>query len=90
MATLDDKPFDEAVKVHGALAGQARNIGSTRETAEWLLYKWPQELDTAKARAARRACLEEGQRRRRQPARPSAAAEEAGILIAMSPVSHRC
>jgi hypothetical protein len=31
MATLDDKPFDQAVRVHGRRAGQVRNIGSARE-----------------------------------------------------------
>jgi hypothetical protein len=66
MATLDDKPFDQAVRVHGARAGQVRNISSAREAAEWLLYEWPtQTIDTARARAARKACLEvlEGQRK---------------------------
>ncbi|WP_394886160.1 hypothetical protein ACG873_01595 (plasmid) [Mesorhizobium sp. AaZ16] len=28
MATLDDKPFDQAVQVHGRGAEQVRNIGS--------------------------------------------------------------
>jgi hypothetical protein len=85
MATLDDKPFDQAVRVHGRRAGQVRNIGSAREAAEWLLYEWPTHtIDTARARAARKACLEvlEGQRAAaaaRQAFRE--AAEEAGILI---------
>jgi hypothetical protein len=84
MATLDDKPFDQAVQVHGRRAGQIRNIGSAREAAEWLLYEWPQNNDTDRARAARKACLEvlQGQREAaaaRQAFR--AAAAEAGILI---------
>jgi hypothetical protein len=84
MGTLEDKPFDKAVQVHGRRAGQVRNVTSTREAAEWLLHNWPSEIDTAKARAARKACLEvlEGQRKAaaaRQAFRE--AAEEAGILI---------
>jgi hypothetical protein len=73
------------VQVHGARAGQIRNIGSAREAAEWLLYEWPTaKIDTARARAARMACLEvlAGQRKAaaaRQVFRE--AAEEAGILI---------
>jgi hypothetical protein len=84
MATPEDKPFDQAVRVHGRRAGQVRNISSAREAAEWLLYEWPQKIDTDRARAARKACLEvlEGQRKAaaaRQAFRE--AAEEAGILI---------
>jgi hypothetical protein len=84
MATPEDKPFDQAVQVHRRRAGQVRNIGSAREAAEWLLYEWPQKVDTERAKAARKACLEvlEGQRKAaaaRQAFRE--AAEEAGILI---------
>jgi hypothetical protein len=32
MATLDDKPFDEAVKVHGAPAGQTSGLIGTKES----------------------------------------------------------
>jgi hypothetical protein len=80
MATLDDKPFDKAVQVHGRRAGQVRNVTSTREAAEWLLHNWPSDIDTAKARAARKACLEvlEGQRK---AAAARQAFREAGILI---------
>jgi hypothetical protein len=81
MGVLDDKPFDETVVVHAG-RGQVRHISSAREAAEWLLYRWPGD-DTAKARAARKACLEvlEGQRKAaiaRQAFRD--AAEEAGLL----------
>jgi hypothetical protein len=83
MVTLEDKPFDEYVTVKPR-RGQRQNISSARQAAEWLLYKWPCEIDTAKVRAARQACLEvlEGQRKAaaaRQAFR--VAAEEAGILI---------
>ena len=88
MGTLEDKSFDQAVTVHGQRAGRVEHIGSARKAAEWLLYKWPTEIDTNKARAARKACLEvlEGQRKAvmaRQAFR--AAAEEAGILIGDDP-----
>jgi hypothetical protein len=85
VATSEDKPFDQAVCVYGYRAGDVHNIGSAREAAEWLLYEWPTEkIDTARACAARMACLEalEGQREAavaRQAFRE--AAEEAGILI---------
>jgi hypothetical protein len=83
MVKVEDGPFDQAVKVHGARAGQVQHIGA-RRAAEWLLNEWPTEIDTAKARAARKACLDvlEGQRKAaaaRQTFRE--AAEEAGILI---------
>jgi Protein of unknown function (DUF982) len=84
MAPLDDKPFDQAVRVHGRRAGQVRNIGSAREAAEWLLYEWPQKIDTDRARAARKACLEVLQGQRKAAAARQAfreAAAEAGILI---------
>jgi hypothetical protein len=82
MVKLEDGIFDQAV-IHGA-AGQVQHIGSARKAAEWLLNEWPMNIDTAKARAARKACLEvlEGQRKAaaaRQAFRE--AAEEAGILI---------
>ncbi|NGO50451.1 DUF982 domain-containing protein [Allomesorhizobium camelthorni] len=85
MATLEDKPFDQAVCVHGARAGQVQNVGSAREAAEWLLYEWPAEtIDSDKARAARQACLAALESRgetadARQAFR--AAAHEAGIFI---------
>jgi hypothetical protein len=84
MVKLEDGIFDQAVKVQGARPGQVQHIGSARKAAEWLLNKWPMKIDTAKARAARKACLEvlEGQRKAaaaRQAFRD--AAEEAGILI---------
>jgi hypothetical protein len=85
MATLDDKPFDQAVRVHGRRAGQVRNIGSAREAAEWLLYEWPTgKIDTDRAREARKACLDvlEGQRKAAAARKAfREAAEEAGILI---------
>jgi hypothetical protein len=84
MGTLEDKPFDQAVKVHGERAGKVEHIGSARKAAEWLLYKWPFEIDTAKARAARKACLEALEGQRKAAAARKAfreAAEEAGILI---------
>jgi hypothetical protein len=84
MVKLDDRPFDQAVKVHGARAGQVQHIGSARRAAEWLLFEWPMKIDTAKARAARKACLEAMQGQRKAAAARKAfrdAAEEAGILI---------
>ena len=83
MVKLEDGIFDQAVKVHGARAGQVQHIGSARKAAEWLLNEWPMKIDTAKARAARKACLEvlEGQRKAaaaRQAFRE--AAEEAGMI----------
>ena len=73
MVKLEDGIFDQAVKVHGARAGQVQHIGSARKAAEWLLNKWPMKIDTAKACAARKACLEvlEVSARQQQPARPS-------------------
>jgi hypothetical protein len=47
MGTLDDKPFDEYVTVK-APRGQRQNISRARQAAEWLLYKWPTEIDTSK------------------------------------------
>lgn len=85
MALLTDKPFDQAVCVHGRRAGDVRNISSAREAAEWLLYEWPEAMiDSSKARAARQACLNaiEGTAETvdaRQAFRGAAA--EAGILI---------
>jgi hypothetical protein len=84
MATLDDKPFDQAVTVHRARAGLVQNIGSVREAAEWLLYKWPSDSESETSWNARKACLEalQGQGDAatvRQAFRD--AAEEAGILI---------
>lgn len=85
MATLDDKPFDQGVCVHGLRAGDVCNISSAREAAEWLVQEWPAEtIDSDKARAARQACLAalEGvgeTEDARQVFR--AAAKEAGIFI---------
>jgi hypothetical protein len=85
VARPEDKPFDQAVCVHGHRAGDVRNIGSAREAAEWLLCEWPTEtIDSFKARAARRACLNalEGVVETAD-ARDAlcVAAEEAGMLI---------
>jgi hypothetical protein len=83
MGKLEDKPFDEFVTVKAA-RGQRQNISSARQAAEWLLYKWPSETDTDKARTARKACLEvlEGQRKAAAARKAfREAAEEAGILI---------
>jgi hypothetical protein len=83
MGKLEDKPFDEFVTVKAA-RGQRQNISNARQAAEWLLYKWPSEIDTDKARAARKACLEvlEGQRKAAAARKAfREAAEEAGILI---------
>jgi Protein of unknown function (DUF982) len=84
MVKRDDRFFDQAVKVHRARAGRVQHIGSAGTSAEWLLSAWPMKIDTAKARAARKACLEvlEGERKAaaaRQAFRE--ASEEAGILI---------
>ena len=84
MVKLEDGIFDQAVKVQGARAGQVQHIGSARKAAEWLLNKWPMKIDTAKARAAHKACLEVlGGQRTAAAARQAFrdAAEEAGILI---------
>jgi hypothetical protein len=84
MVKLEDGIFDQAVKVHGARAGQVQHIGSARKAAEWLLNEWPTEIDTAAARAARKACLEvlEGQREAAAARKAfREAAEEAGILV---------
>jgi hypothetical protein len=84
MVKLDDGLFDPAVKVHSVRAGQVQHIGSARKAAEWLLNEWPMKIDTAKARAARKACLEvlEGQRKAAAARKAfREAAEEAGILI---------
>ncbi|WP_394893626.1 DUF982 domain-containing protein [Mesorhizobium sp. AaZ16] len=65
-------------------AGQVQHIGSARKAAEWLLNEWPTEIDTAKQRAARKACLEAFEGQREAAAARKAfrkAAEEAGILI---------
>ena len=85
MVRLDDGIFDQAVKVHGTRAGQVQHIGSARKAAEWLLNEWPMKSDTANARAARKACLEVLEGRRKAAAARKAfreAAEEAGVLIA--------
>ena len=84
MATLDDTPFDQAVTVHGARAGLVQNIGSVREAAEWLLYKWPSDSEIETSWNARKACLEAPQGKVEVAAARQAfrdAAEEAGILI---------
>ncbi len=73
MVKLDDRFFDQAVKVHRARAGRVQHIGSAGTSAEWLLSAWPMKIDIAKARAARKACLEVRWRvsaRQRQPAGP--------------------
>jgi hypothetical protein len=84
MAKLEDKPFDQAVMVHGARPGLVQNIGSVREAAEWLLHKWPADSESETSWSARKACLEalQGQgdaATARQAFRD--AAKEAGILI---------
>ncbi len=85
MATLKDKPFDQAVCVHGHRTGDVRNISSAREAAEWLLYEWPEAArDSLKARAARRACLNALEGSGKSDAARQAfreAALEAGIFI---------
>jgi hypothetical protein len=83
MARLDDRPFNEFVTVK-APRGQRQNVSSARQAAEWLLFRWPKEIDTAKARAARKACLDALEGQRKAAAAREAfreAAEEAGILI---------
>jgi hypothetical protein len=82
VATPKDKPFDQPVRVHGSRAGQVRNISSAREAAESLLYEWPGKIDTERARAARKACLEvlEGQRK-------AAAARKASAMPPRKPAS---
>jgi hypothetical protein len=83
MARLDDRPFNEFVTVK-APRGQRQDISSARQAAEWLLFRWPKEIDTVKARAARKACLEALEGQREAAAARKAfreAAEEAGILI---------
>jgi Protein of unknown function (DUF982) len=85
MARLEDRPFAQAVKVHGARAALVEHIGSVRKAAEWLLYQWPaQTADTPKARDARQACLEALEDETKVATARQAfreAAEEAGILI---------
>jgi hypothetical protein len=84
MARLEDRPFNEFVTVK-APRGQRQNISSARQAAEWLHFRWPKEIDTAKARAARKACLDALEGQREAAAARKAfreAAEEAGILIA--------
>jgi hypothetical protein len=85
MVKLGHGIFDQAVKVHGARAGLVEHIGSVRKAAEWLLYEWPiQTADTAKARAARQACVDALEDATKVAAARQAfrdAAEEAGILI---------
>jgi hypothetical protein len=84
MVKLEDGIFDQAVEVQGARAGQVQHIGSARRAAEWLLNEWSTEIDTAKQRAARKACLEALEGRREAAAARKLfreAAEEAGILI---------
>jgi hypothetical protein len=80
-ASIEDKPFE--VCDHQDAAGQRQNISSARHAAEWLLYKWPSEIDTAKACAARKACLEvlRADARRQPLARLSRDGKEAGILL---------
>ena len=83
MARFADKPFKEFVTVL-APRGQRQNISSARQAAEWLLFRWPKEIDTTKARAARKACLDALEGQREAAAARKAfreAAEEAGILI---------
>jgi hypothetical protein len=84
MAKLEDKLFDQAVTVHGARAGLVQNIGSVREAAEWLLYKWPADSESETSWNARKACLEALQGHGEAATARQAfrdAAEEAGILI---------
>jgi hypothetical protein len=77
-------PFDEYVTIK-APRGQRHNISSARQAAVWLLYEWPTETaDTAKARAAREACLDALEDKTKVAAARQAfreAAEEAGILL---------
>jgi hypothetical protein len=85
MSTLEDRPFDQGVCVHGLRAGDVCNISSAREAAEWLMYEWPAATKNSdKARAARQACLAalEGAGET-EDARLAfrAAAKEAGIFI---------
>ncbi|WP_394887548.1 DUF982 domain-containing protein [Mesorhizobium sp. AaZ16] len=83
MGALEDKLFDDYVTIKAA-RGQRQNISSTRQAAEWLLYKWPTEEDTDKAWRARKACFEALQGKVDAAAARKAfrdAAEEAGILI---------
>jgi hypothetical protein len=84
MGTLDDKPFGQAVKVHGTRAGQVQHISNARQAYEWLLFDWPSKVDTDRARAARKTCLDALEGQRKAAAARKAfreAAEEAGILI---------
>lgn len=51
----DDKRFDESVPV---FTGRGIHmVGSAREAAETLLFRWPEGPETRKRRAAREACL---------------------------------
>jgi hypothetical protein len=80
VATSEDKPFDQAVCVHGYRVGDVRNVGSARRMAALRMAR------SRKARAARRACLKAlegvGETADAGQAAFRAAAEEAGILSA--------
>jgi hypothetical protein len=92
MARVDDRPFNEFVTVK-APRGQRQNISSAHQAAEWLLFRWPKNVDTQKARAARKPALRcwRDSERQRQPGKAfREAAEEAGILIGdVDRVPHR-
>lgn len=81
MALPADRPFDEAVPILDKRG--VRHVASAREAAEWLLDRWPLKADTAKARAARQACLDALEGSGSVAAARKAfrdAAEEAGLL----------
>jgi hypothetical protein len=81
---MDDKPFEQAVTVHGARPGLLQNISSVRQAAEWLLYKWPTDSESETSWNACKACLEALQGGAEAAAARQAfkdAAREAGILI---------
>ena len=76
------KRFDQTVPVM-LRRGRIHMVGSAREAAEKLLFEWPGDMQAAKHRAARAACLRalEGLGEARKARRAfEAAAKDAGIL----------
>lgn len=74
--------FDRTVPVQ-VTPNRIRMVGSAKEAAETLLYRWPGTIDTRKHLAARKACLavlEGVGEARKARAAFEAAAKEAGIF----------
>ncbi len=82
MSTDPDKRFDQTVPVM-LRPGRIHMVGSAREAAETLLFRWPVEKPGKRHLAAREACLKvlQGVAETRRARRAfEAAAREAGIL----------